>query len=1317
MSAARWPHLKELLNEALQRSGSERTAFLDDTCGDDAELRREVESLAAAHADAGGFLEAPVSLAVTGATRLIATLDTWATPAPVSAPRERFPLGTLINGRYRVEDIAGEGGMGSVYRVSDTALHRTLALKTIRGGPHFLNLFKIEFRTLAELTHPHLAQSYDFEPIAGSRDSCFTMEFVEGRNIFDVTDGAGWHGIVDSIVQLCRVLAYVHNRGLVHRDIKPTNVLVRDDGTIKLVDFGLVGTGSDAEYVMGTPAYLAPEIVRRETTDHRADLYSLGILLYQLLYRRLPFSGLAPSDVLYPHAHSSPRIPDRVDIPPWLGEVALRLSARLPSDRYRSANQVIEAINAAGSLHYPIETAVTRESYVLSGRFVGRQDELEKLSSFVADRLGERSAAGPFALVSGQSGIGKSRLVKELRHSLQLNDRTFIEGNCFEGAGSEYGAVGDAVRQLVPLVRSRGGEALVERGLAELATIVPELGRDREIAPRAPLVSAEAERLRLLDGVAAVLTDASRVFPYILHINDLQWAQRGTIDVLGHLQRRDAVEERRGLPLPLAVVVSYRSDETAGRPIEPWLDEMHERATVIQLDPLTRQPMRRLLESMFGLEEIPDAFVARVLDEADGSPFFLEEVVRALVENGSVFVEGGAWKTAIAVGDLEIPAGIVATVRRRLAMLVDPDQQQVMGVLAAYTKPMTVPLVARIAGLPLEAAQEALHDLTARNMVAAVGATGLYRTAHDHVRTTVYDDLGSRARGLHLQIATVLESSNDDLPLSELAHHYRLGEDRPKALKYALLAGESALSVYANDEAIEHLDHALMLLPSQWSDTRARAAEHLADANFLAGHYERAKALLLDVDGHAEALIDRTRLRRKLGEVVAYNEGTPGAAVDILWTAAQQLGAGRPPAGAAFFTRTVTALGRHFLQRAARPAIGIAARDPERMRLAELAGIYLRISQLSFFADPRLLFLPVFRAANLVDRLGESKERAQVYAMMGVALAGLGLRRRGLRYGEEAIAEAERVGTASHVANARGFHAVVLFESGRWQRALENAEAAREAFAACGDHFQLAISLYTILEVLHGRGDLKAGVVRAREELAVYERLGLQMIGKGVYTVFGQLLTKTGDSEGIAIGQEVLARAATGHDKLSTAWAHVALGDSLLQLGRLDEAIEHLERGLAIREQHRFDMYVVAPGDSLLARAYAAKWHVSRTAFTGAAARMFEQRVSRAVATGKRFPPMQSAAWLARGLLSRLRGQPRQAIRCFSESARLAGQLGARLWEAEAYLECGQTIAESNRRASADANAALHKALDLFRTCGAEPRRQTAVTALEQVRG
>jgi tetratricopeptide (TPR) repeat protein len=647
--------------------------------------------------------------------------------------------------------------------------------------------------------------------------------------------------------------------------------------------------------------------------------------------------------------------------------------------------------------------------------------------------------------------------------------------------------------------------------------------------------------------------------------------------------------------------------------------------------------------------------------------------------------------------------------------LMDPDQQGLIRILSAYQKPMALPMLARIAGIEQSAAQEALHDLTARNMVAAVGGEDVYRTAHDHLRTTVYGDLGSTAPSLHLRIADVLASASDRLPLSEVAHHYWLAKESPLALKYAVLAGESALSVYANDEAIEHLEHALELLPPERSAERARVAEQLADAHFLVGHYGPAKALLTELSRAAITVIDGTRIQRKLGEVVAYADGTPNAAVDIWWTAARQLGAKRPRAGARFFARTAAALGRHLLQRAASPLLPVAADPYERKRVAELAGIYLRISHLSFFADPRLLFLPIFRAANVVDRLGESKEHAQVYSMMAVALSGLGWSRRALRYGEEAIAEAERVGSPSHIANAHNFRAVVLIENGRWQEAFEHAEQARAGFAACGDHFQLAISLYTILEVLHGRGELDAAVTRGREEVSLYERLGLQMIGKGVYTVFGQMLTKSGDMEGIAIGRDVLARAAQGHDKLSTAWAHVALGDSLLQVGRVDEAIDQLEQGLAIRDTHRFDMYVVAPGDALLARAYAAKFRQSHAAVNGAAGRSFERRVSRAVAAGKRFPPMRSSAWLARGLLSSLRGQPRQAIACFDESARLADQLGARLWQADAYLERGLALMESDGRARAAARASLVQALGLLRVCGARPREQMAAEALTRI--
>jgi tetratricopeptide (TPR) repeat protein len=1310
MSAGEWPHLKELLGETLRRSGDERAAFLEAACGADLGLRREVESLAAAHDEAGAFLDAPIALTLGGASRLLTTFGTWGEPGAQPQPSERFPPGTLINGRYRTERLVGTGGMGSVYRVTDTARSRTLALKTIGGGEHFLNLFKIEFRTLAQLTHPNLAHSYDFEPIAGSADCCFTMEFVDGRSIFDATEGVGWPGVVDLLVQLCRVLAYVHNRGIVHRDIKPTNVLVRADGVLKLVDFGLVGTADDADRVMGTPAYVAPELMNRGAGDHRADLYSLGVLVYQLLCRRLPFAGLPLPDVLYQRAHAAPRVADDVDAPAWLKDLVIRLCAPQPSDRFRNANHVIEAINTDGGLHYPLETAVTRESYVLSGRFVGRQTELETLSAWSEHRLAASRADAPFLLVSGQSGVGKSRLVRELRQALQLDRRTFVEGNCFEGAAVEYGAFAEVIAQVVPLAESRGGTALVDRDWHALVKVAAGLQRDREVPPAVPLLTPEAERRRLLDTVAGFLVEASALEPYVLYINDLQWAPQGTTDILRHLHRRIAIEDRHGHPVRLAIAGSYRDDETDGRPLEGLLDELGDAARILSLQPLAALPMRQLIQSMFGLDDIPERFSDRVLEEAAGSPFFLEEVVRGLVENGSVFVEAGTWQTATAIAALEIPAGVVATLQRRLAMLADPDQHTLLRTLAAYKKPMPTSLLADVVGLSTERAQEALRALTIRHMVAPLDGGRTYRTAHDRLRTLVYEELGPGAPTLHGRIARTLEASTARPPLSELAHHYWLAADEKPALKYALLAGESALSGYANDEAIEHLEHGLTLLDDANLDVRVRVMEQLADAHFLAGHYDQTKVLLLDVNQRMATAIDHARIQRKLGEVVGYSEGKPGLAVDVLWNAARQLGARRPRTQATYVAHTVASVFRHFLQRPAQRLIPVATEPTERARLAELAGIYLRIGYLSFFGDPRLILLPVFRAANVGDRLRESKEHSQVHAMVAVACAGLRQRGRALKYGEEAIAEAERTGSPWHIANARNLHGVVLIESGRWSEALAHAERARDGFTACGDHFQLAISLYTILEVLHGRGELRTAIARGRDELMVYERLGLQIIGKGVYIVLGQLMVKAGDAEGLTVIRDALARAEHGGDTLSRAWAHIALGDSHLQLGDADEAIDQLERGLAIRDTHRFDLYVVAPGSALLAQAHAAKLR-ARSPAAATTVRAFERHVARAQAAARRFPPMRSLASMARGHLWRFRGRPAKAIDCFTQAATAAEQLGARLWQADALLERGVTLLESSGRSSADAAHALGRAAELFNACGASTRERRAAEA------
>ena len=337
----------------------------------------------------------------------------------------------------------------------------------------------------------------------------------------------------------------------------------------------------------------------------------------------------------------------------------------------------------------------------------------------------------------------------------------------------------------------------------------------------------------------------------------------------------------------------------------------------------------------------------------------------------------------------EIPATIAAALRHRFSLLPGPPQLVVLCVLAAYQKPITDSLLAAAAGLTPAETSAALSDLSARHMVTSAG--DLHRTAHDFVRTTIYADLGAGARDVHRQIGRALEDARHEGPrLSETARHYWLAQDRDKALEFGLRAGQAAMAVYANEEAIEHLTHVLDLLPDADSATRTAAAEQLADAHFLAGHYPQAHALLADLDRRFVAPIDRTRIGRKLGEVVAYDAGTPMAAVDILWGAAQQLGATRPRAGAAFLIATLRALARHLLQSGAAPLVPVVHHPSERARLGELVRVYLRISYLSFFGDPLLTFLPTFRAANIADRIGESDEHSNAYSMAAIALSGLG---------------------------------------------------------------------------------------------------------------------------------------------------------------------------------------------------------------------------------------------------------------------------------------------------------------------------------------
>jgi eukaryotic-like serine/threonine-protein kinase len=265
---------------------------------------------------------------------------------------------TIIDGRYRVVRRLGSGGMADVYLAEDQQLGRQVALKLLyrhlAEDAQFVERFRREASSAAGLQHPNIVGIFD----RGEWDGTFyiAMEYVEGRTLKDVIRERGpapAEAAVDVVLQILRALRYAHQRGIVHRDIKPQNVLIDEDGRVRVTDFGIARAGAsdmtETGSVMGTAQYLSPEQAQGRAVDGRSDLYSTGIVLYELLTGRVPFDAESPVSVALKQV-SEPPVPPRElnpEIPPALEAVVLRALEKDPARRFADADEFIEALHAA----------------------------------------------------------------------------------------------------------------------------------------------------------------------------------------------------------------------------------------------------------------------------------------------------------------------------------------------------------------------------------------------------------------------------------------------------------------------------------------------------------------------------------------------------------------------------------------------------------------------------------------------------------------------------------------------------------------------------------------------------------------------------------------------------------------------------------------------------------------------------------------------------------------------------------------------------------------------------------------------------------
>src|SRR5579871_5124245 len=412
-----WHRIEELCQKALDLDESRRAEFVRSACGNDEELRREVESLLAHEKNAEQFIE---SSAMEMAGRMVAE----------QGPSKSWKnlIGSTVS-HYRVIEKLGGGGMGVVYKAEDTDLGRFVALKflpeDVAYDPQALSRFQREAKAASALNHPNIVTIYELGHLNGTH--YIAMEMIRGETLrTSISPGPlPFRKAIAIAAQIADALAKAHEIGLVHRDLKPENLMVADDGTAKILDFGLaklrehpldpdsptsVGSVTDPGTVMGTLAYMSPEQANGGDVDFRSDQFSFGAVLYEIVNGRAAFPGNGRAEIMAAILRDHPeRVHSaKLQAPAPFFWILERCLAKDPNQRYASTRNLARDLETVRELR--LDPSPRRIEVRLSNMpvqrtsFIGRERELENLRKLLS------SENVRLVTLTGPGGIGKTRL-------------------------------------------------------------------------------------------------------------------------------------------------------------------------------------------------------------------------------------------------------------------------------------------------------------------------------------------------------------------------------------------------------------------------------------------------------------------------------------------------------------------------------------------------------------------------------------------------------------------------------------------------------------------------------------------------------------------------------------------------------------------------------------------------------------------------------------------------------------------------------------------------------------------------------------------
>jgi tetratricopeptide (TPR) repeat protein len=1079
----------------------------------------------------------------------------------------------------------GSGAMGTVFAAFDALRRAPVAIKVLPAGhasSDEIDYFKLEFQTVVELEHPNLVKVFDFGQTP-TGELYYSMQYLADGSLASLPLPLDQDRSLTVTVQLCRALQYIHSRGIIHRDIKPANVLLdgRPDADgigVKLTDFGLASlpkAAAGSSPPGGTPAYAAPEALAGSAVDFRADLFSLGVLIYELCTGRLPFSwqGGGIAEVPLPTS-LNPMLSKEIDT------LLLKLLEIDPSNRYREANSVIDGVNHLFGRSFDAETESTGTSYILSPALVGRDKELHairtELSAMAGIPMGgdgeaqgllggEAEAAGaevpaPRAgviLVSGPTGIGKTRLVQETKLFCQLNGIRFCLGQGVGGSSMPGEPIAQAVGSLLSAIPD--GQAPVLGPI--LAPFIQQGGRSRQ--------SQSGDRSSFAESVYQFMRSAAESSPTVLCVEDVQWADPLTVAAINHLARGF-------FPTPLGepaldakcrLLITVDDSGALTREQKALLKELSAEALTMRLSPesLSAGQIAQVVASMFGPQALPDGAAEKLREATSGLPALLQQLMAELLHRGALTQKLGRWRLAQAGLDSLPPLKGMRERAETLMAGLPPEERAIVEAASVLVSPAGAGEISRLAGLPYSATRDALRDLSRRTLL--VERRGQFALPSGPLRDNIYALVHwKRRRGLHHEAALMTEAKRLE-PRSRihtLAHHYLLARDRENALKWGLAAARDSTKAQAHSEAASYYRQLLAqdIGPELRPEILVEYGQSLASlgkSEQAIRRYREAYDLVSSTD---PAL--RVKLQRLMGD--AYSEaGKLSRARQWLNKAARNQGVSRreaaqASAALAFIEHSSRrpAAAEECLRRAHRALRHAGTEHELKCRVYRITGLILTDKGDFAGAIPHLKrALREARAARSAIALMRS------YSALGIVYHSLYRHGDSLRAAQAAMKIARRMAIPGSIGTQLMNIGAILFDRGEYVALNRDLLEASSLFWRTGS-LRLYSQCLTNLGLIKTEiGDYEEALDYLDRALSIQTENGYSVLAATSRSVMISTMLHTGRiSDAVDLAASILRQAKRTGSSREHLMALKDMGDALLADGRADEAATPLRDAL-----------------------------------------------------------------------------------------------------------------------------------------------------------